>query len=152
LTPTERAFYDADNFQDEIYNDEEICILRKRPPPPGPLKPIGEITKVQRVGGFPNEVVYCKCKKPFVKDNQEKEQMFACDNCNIAAANISNYAYSLGLGSCFIGFVTLFLKFSAKARSLLKVPKGYRVFASLIVGYPAVNYSYYASGCGKFRI
>ncbi len=70
---------------------------------------------------------------------------FICDNCNIAAANIINYAHALGLGTCFIGFMTLALRFSKKLRKKLSVPDGRKVYASLVMGYPAYPHANTAS-------
>ena len=70
---------------------------------------------------------------------------FICDNCNIAAANIINYAHALGLGTCFIGFMTLALRFSKKLRKKLNVPDGRKVYASLVMGYPAYPHTNTAS-------
>ncbi len=61
---------------------------------------------------------------------------FGADNANIAAANLTNYAYSLGLGSCYIGFVTLLSRFNKKLCRLINLPKGRKVYASLVLGYP----------------
>ena len=69
---------------------------------------------------------------------------FAVDNCNIAATNIVNYAHALGLGSCYIGFLTLVLKRSRKMRKLLGVPENRKVYASLVLGYPAYRHSFVA--------
>ena len=69
-----------------------------------------------------------------------KKGNFISDNCNIAATNIINYSYALGLGSCFIGFLTVALRFSKKLRARLHVPPGRRVYASLVLGYPAFTY------------
>lgn len=66
-----------------------------------------------------------------------RRQPFACDNCSLAAANIMNYAHSLGLGSCPIGFLTLALSYSRNLRKAFQVPKGRRVYASIAIGYPA---------------
>jgi len=66
---------------------------------------------------------------------------FACDNCNIAATNIANYAYSLGLGACFIGFITMTLRYDRALKKILNIPAGHKVFASLIIGYPAYPYT-----------
>ncbi|MGB9498350.1 MAG: nitroreductase family protein [Dissulfuribacterales bacterium] len=46
------------------------------------------------------------------------------EKCNIAATNITNYAHSLGLGTCFIGFVTLASRFSRELCGLIELPKG----------------------------
>jgi nitroreductase/NAD-dependent dihydropyrimidine dehydrogenase PreA subunit len=70
---------------------------------------------------------------------------FASDNCNIAAANICNYAHSMGLGTCFIGFVTLSSRFNKKLCSLIKLPKGRRVYSSLVLGYPKYPHTYTVS-------
>ncbi len=65
---------------------------------------------------------------------------FGADNCNIAAANITNYAHSLGLGSCYIGFVTLLSRMNKKLGRLTGLPKGRSIYASLVLGYPAFKH------------
>lgn len=70
---------------------------------------------------------------------------FSCDNCNIAAANITNYAHSLGLGTCYTGMLTMALKFDPALRKMVKVPRGKRVFASLVMGHPAYAHTRTAS-------
>jgi nitroreductase len=70
---------------------------------------------------------------------------FASDNCNIAATNICNYAHSMGLGTCFIGFVTITSRINKKLCSLMDVPKGRTVYASLVIGHPVYPYTYIAS-------
>lgn len=62
---------------------------------------------------------------------------FASDNCNIAATTIVNHAHTLGLGTCFIGLMTLLLRFHYGLRKRLGVPSGRKVYAALVVGYPA---------------
>jgi nitroreductase/NAD-dependent dihydropyrimidine dehydrogenase PreA subunit len=69
-----------------------------------------------------------------------KRKPFACDNCNIAATTIINYAHALGLGTCFIGFLVIALQFSGKLRKKLGVPENRRVYAALVMGYPAYRY------------
>jgi nitroreductase len=71
--------------------------------------------------------------------------VFICDNCSIAAANIINYANALGLGTCFIGFMTLALRFSKSLRRKMNVPKNRKVYASLVMGYPAYVHARTAS-------
>lgn len=66
---------------------------------------------------------------------------FVCDNCNIAATNIINYAHALGLGTCYIGFLTLALRFNKKLGKRLQVPEGRKVYASLVMGYPAYSHT-----------
>ncbi len=70
---------------------------------------------------------------------------FSSDNCNIAATNITNYAQALGLGSCFIGFISMTLRFDKTMRRWLDIPKKRRVFASLVMGYPAYKYTFTVS-------
>lgn len=70
---------------------------------------------------------------------------FGADNCNIAAANMTNYAHSLGLGSCYIGFVTLMSRFNKKLCRLINLPKGRKVYASLVLGYPKIKHPNIAS-------
>lgn len=74
-----------------------------------------------------------------------KRANFGCDNANIAATTIINYAHALGLGTCFIGFMTLALRLSGTMRKLAEVPKGARVHASLVMGYPSYNFTYTVS-------
>lgn len=66
---------------------------------------------------------------------------FACDNCNIAAANITNYAHCLGLGTCYVGFLIMALRYSRKLRAIAGIPKGKKAFASLVIGHPAYKYT-----------
>ncbi|MFO7861980.1 MAG: nitroreductase family protein [Desulfosalsimonas sp.] len=70
-----------------------------------------------------------------------KKGRFHCENCNIAAANIMNYAHARGLGTCYIGFVTLALKIFPGLRKLVSLPRGRRVYACLTMGYPAHAYA-----------
>lgn len=66
---------------------------------------------------------------------------FASDNCNIAATTIINYAHALGLGTCFIGMIVLALRFSGSLRKKLGVPENRKVYAGLVMGYPAYRYA-----------
>lgn len=74
-----------------------------------------------------------------------KGSSFASDNCNIAAANIMNYAHSIGLGTCMIGFLILALKHSKKIRKHFYLPKNRRVYAALVLGYPAFRHMFTVS-------
>jgi nitroreductase len=66
---------------------------------------------------------------------------FASDNCNIAATAIINYAHALNLGTCLIGFMVMFLRYSRTLRKKFGIPKGMRIYASLVMGYPAYRYT-----------
>lgn len=70
-----------------------------------------------------------------------KRKPFASDNCNIAATTIINYAHTLGLGTCFLGFIVAALRFSGKLRKNFGVPDNRRVCASLAMGYPAYHFA-----------
>lgn len=74
-----------------------------------------------------------------------KGKQFACDNCNIAATTIINYAHALGLGTCFIGFMNKALQYSSKLRKKFGVPNNRMVYASLVMGYPAYRFANTAS-------
>jgi nitroreductase len=65
----------------------------------------------------------------------EKKGRWVGVNCALAAENMILAAHSLGIGSCFIGRGDVL----AKCRPLLKkigVDKEYKVYASVIFGYP----------------
>jgi nitroreductase len=70
-----------------------------------------------------------------------KKARFVCDNCNIAATTIINYAHALGLGTCLIGFMVITLRIGSKMRKKLGVPQDRRVYASLVMGYPAYRFA-----------
>ena len=69
-----------------------------------------------------------------------KRKAFISDDCNIAATTIINYAHTLGLGTCFVGMMTLLLRFSGRLRKKLGVPGNRRVYVTLVMGYPAYGY------------
>jgi nitroreductase/NAD-dependent dihydropyrimidine dehydrogenase PreA subunit len=74
-----------------------------------------------------------------------RKEAFMNENCNIAAANIMNGAHAAGLGTCYIGFLTLAMKFSSKMRNQAEIPRGHGVFAALILGYPAYGHPFTVS-------
>jgi nitroreductase/NAD-dependent dihydropyrimidine dehydrogenase PreA subunit len=74
-----------------------------------------------------------------------RKENFINENCNIAAANIMNFAHSSGLGTCYIGFLTLALKFSAALRNKARIPKYQKVYAALVLGYPAYRHPFTTS-------
>lgn len=74
-----------------------------------------------------------------------KRKPFACDNCNIAATTIINYAHALGLGTCFIGFMIKALQYSPALRRKFGIPRDRMVYASLVLGYPAYGFTHTVS-------
>lgn len=70
-----------------------------------------------------------------------KRKPFACDDCNIAATTIMNYTHTLGLGTCFMGLLTLVLKWRGAIRKDLHIPEGRRVYAALALGYPSYRFT-----------
>ncbi len=69
-----------------------------------------------------------------------RKGQFHNENCNIAAANIMNYACTYGLGTCYIGFLLVALKFSGLLRKRIQVPKDRRAYACLVMGYPSYRH------------
>lgn len=67
-----------------------------------------------------------------------KDDKWGHINCGIVAQTMFLAAYSLGLGSCYIGFANT-LNNDIETLKELKVPEGYEIVAALIFGYPAEN-------------
>jgi nitroreductase len=61
---------------------------------------------------------------------------FIEQDCACAAENMMLAAHSLGLGSCWIGTAVLPLGAHDQTLEELKVPKGYRIMAAVVFGYP----------------
>jgi nitroreductase/NAD-dependent dihydropyrimidine dehydrogenase PreA subunit len=61
-------------------------------------------------------------------------------DANIWATNTTIYAKTLGLGSCFIGFIVKAMERNKGLRKEMDIPKGHKVYAALILGYPKVKY------------
>lgn len=61
-------------------------------------------------------------------------------NCAVALYNCSLMAHSLGLGSCFTGFLHAGANMDKKIRSWLKIPGGHQCFGAMVLGYPDVKY------------
>jgi nitroreductase len=57
------------------------------------------------------------------------------EDCSCAAENMMLAAKSLGIGSCWIGFAGV-LGTNKKTLSELNIPKGYRLMATVVFGYP----------------
>ncbi len=66
-------------------------------------------------------------------------------DANIWATYTSIYANTLGLGTCFNGFIVKAMGKRSKLNPQFKVPANHKVYASLLVGYPKVKYRNEAS-------
>lgn len=64
-----------------------------------------------------------------------KDKLFYDESCACCAQNMMLAAYSLGIGSCWIGFASV-LGLNKKLLQKIGVPKGYHISAALIFGYP----------------
>lgn len=60
---------------------------------------------------------------------------FAVNDCSMAAQNMMLAAYSLGLGSCWIGSAVAVAN-DPKVKAELGVPEDHEVYAAVIFGYP----------------
>jgi len=61
-------------------------------------------------------------------------------DANIWATQTTIFAKTLGLGSCFIGFIVKAMERNKKLRKEMYIPKGHKVYAALILGYPKLSY------------
>ena len=68
-----------------------------------------------------------------------KYSMAAAD-ANIWATYTSIYANTLGLGSCFNGFIVMAMSRSKTMRKEFGLPGKHQVYASLLIGHPKVKY------------
>ena len=58
----------------------------------------------------------------------------------IWATNTTIYAKTLGLGSCFIGFIVKAMGRNKILKKEMNIPVGHKVYAALVLGYPKVIY------------
>jgi len=61
-------------------------------------------------------------------------------NCAIALYNCSLMAHSLGLGSCFTGFVQIGANADKKIKQWLDIPKEHEVYGAMVIGHPDIQY------------
>lgn len=69
-----------------------------------------------------------------------RKAQYGCQNGSIAAATIINYAHAVGLGACFMGYMTLALRYSKKMRGRFLVPQDRDVHLCLVMGYPSYRH------------
>lgn len=61
-------------------------------------------------------------------------------DANIWATYTSIYANTMGLGTCFAGFIVKAMGKKSKLNPKFDIPPNHQVYASLLVGYPKVKY------------
>jgi nitroreductase/NAD-dependent dihydropyrimidine dehydrogenase PreA subunit len=61
-------------------------------------------------------------------------------DANIWATYTSIYANTMGLGTCFNGFIVKVMGKKSKLNTQFNVPANHQVYASLLIGYPKVKY------------
>ena len=62
------------------------------------------------------------------------------DDAVIWATNTTQLAKTMGLGSCFIGFIVKAMEKNKAMRKTFHIPENHQVFAALTIGYPKVSY------------
>ena len=70
-----------------------------------------------------------------------KSSSTPAEDAVIWATTASLHAESLGIGTCYNGFLTRGINGSAKLRQFLKIPAGNKVYCCFTAGYPRVNYA-----------
>ena len=61
-------------------------------------------------------------------------------NCAVALYNCSLMAHSLGLGSCFLGFLQLGANMDKRIKHWLDIPKENQSYGAMVVGHPDFKY------------
>ncbi len=61
-------------------------------------------------------------------------------DCNIAATTVMLYLETAGLSSCFMGFITLAMRFNKNLKKSLNIPNNHIIHAALAAGYPELKY------------
>lgn len=69
-----------------------------------------------------------------------KNAITLVENCSLAASQIMLTAETLGLGTCSLGFVTIFSNQFRTVSKIVKIPRKHKVAYTLAIGYPKVKY------------
>lgn len=65
-----------------------------------------------------------------------KDELFNRESCAGCAQNMMLFAWSIGIGSCWIGLAK-FLELNKEAMEKIGISKDYHIFSCLVFGYPA---------------
>lgn len=66
----------------------------------------------------------------------KKNGLYIKENCLYAASYFRVLAHAFNLGTCLIGYLENFAKYNHEILSLLDIPKGNKIFETVVVGYP----------------
>ena len=88
----------------------------------------------RRYAELPDPIYYSAPAIVFVIGNG----MYAAHSCPLACENMMLAAYSLGVGSCWVGFGSMVLD-DAEVKKLLELKEGDAIFGPIILGYPKIN-------------
>jgi nitroreductase/NAD-dependent dihydropyrimidine dehydrogenase PreA subunit len=61
-------------------------------------------------------------------------------NCAVALYNCSLMAHSMGLGTCFLGFVKTAANMDKKVKKWLNIPKDHMCYGAMVIGHPDIKY------------
>ena len=61
-------------------------------------------------------------------------------NCSVALYNCALMAHTMGLGSCFLGFVQLAASEDKDIKHWLGIPEENQAYGAMVLGRPAVRY------------
>ncbi len=88
----------------------------------------------KRYAELPDPVYYSAPTIVFVIGNGP----YAAHSCPLACENMMLAAYSLGLGSCWVGFGSMVTD-DADVRRLLELKEGDAIFGPILLGYPKTH-------------
>ena len=66
---------------------------------------------------------------------------FAEADCVIALSYLELYAYAIGLGTCWAGYLTAAANFHEPLAQALGLPQGHKCFGAVMLGYPQYKYT-----------
>lgn len=131
--PTARNMRDVELIllQKEQEQAEEIavCLFRKL------LKGLNLLSKRYREFLIDDHFFFKKAPLVVVVVGKDKT------NAVLAASAMALMAKAHGLGVLYSGFFTLATHISIKLKQMLKLPKGKKVQATLVIGYPSIKYA-----------